>query len=113
MVYAVIGYDEDWYTFETFMGVFSTKEKAQMIIDNDYDVYGDEKIMNHQEYRIYPIAIDEEFKVTEEIFPYEEDEEQKGEIKMDLEEILEVLLEDCDIDDITIEDYGDFLIIEA
>ena len=78
MVYAVIGYDEDWYTFETFMGVFSTKEKAQMIIDNDYDVYGDEKIMNHQEYRIYPIAIDEEFKVTEEIFPYEEDEEQKG-----------------------------------
>ena len=32
---------------------------------------------------------------------------------MDLEEILEVLLEDCDIDDITIEDYGDFLIIEA
>lgn len=75
MVYVVIGYDEDWYTFETFMGVFSTKEKAQAIVDNDYDVYGDEKIMNHQEYRIYPIAIDEEFKATEEIFPCEEDEE--------------------------------------
>ena len=77
MVYAVIGYDEDWYTFETFMGVFSTKGKAQEIIDNDYDICGDKKFMNHQEYRIYPIAIDEEFKVTEEIFPYE-DEEQKG-----------------------------------
>ena len=46
----------------------------QMIIDNDYDVYGDEKIMNHQEYRIYPIVIDEEFKVTEEIFPCEDEE---------------------------------------
>ena len=32
---------------------------------------------------------------------------------MDLEEILEVLLEDRDIDDIIIEDYGDFFIIEA
>ena len=78
MVYVVIGYDEDWYTFETFMGVFSTKEKAQEIIDNDYDIYGDEKVMNHQEYRIYPITIDEEFEATETIFPYEEDEEQKG-----------------------------------
>ena len=38
---------------------------------------------------------------------------QKGENKMDLEEILEVLLEDCDIDDIIIEDYEDFFIIEA
>ena len=57
MVYVVIGYDEDWYTFETFMGVFSTKEKAQAIVE------------------IYPIAIDEEFKATEEIFPCEEDEE--------------------------------------
>ena len=75
MVYVVIGYDEDWYTFETFMGVFSTKEKAQAIIDNDYDMYGDEKVMNHQEYRIYPIVIDEEFKATEEIFPYEEENE--------------------------------------
>ena len=32
---------------------------------------------------------------------------------MDLEEILEILLEDCDIDDIIIEDYEDFFIIEA
>jgi hypothetical protein len=32
---------------------------------------------------------------------------------MDLEDILEVLLEDCDIDDIIIEDYEDFFIIEA
>ena len=72
MVYVVIGYDEDWYTFETFMGVFSTKEKAQEIIDNDYDIYYNKKIMNHEEYRIYPITIDEEFSITEEIFPRED-----------------------------------------
>ena len=57
------------------MGVFSTKEKAQEIIDNDYCMYDDEKVMNHQEYRIYPLAIDEEFEATEEIFPYEEEDE--------------------------------------
>lgn len=72
MVYVVIGYDEDWYTFETFMGVFSTKEKAQEIIDNDCDIYDDEKVMNHQTYRIYPITIDEKFETTEIIFPHEE-----------------------------------------
>ena len=72
MVYVVIGYDEDWYTFETFMGVFSTKKKAQEIIDNDYDVYDNEKVMNHQKYRIYPIVIDERFKMVEEIFPHED-----------------------------------------
>ena len=69
MVYVVIGYDEDWYIFETFMGVFSTKEKAQEVIDNDYEIYNIGKVMNHQEYRIYPIMIDEKFKTTEEIFP--------------------------------------------
>lgn len=72
MIYVVIGYDADWYTFENFMGVFSTKEKAQTIIDNDYDICDNVKIMNHQEYRIYPITIDEEFKMTEEIFPCED-----------------------------------------
>ena len=72
MVYVVIAYDEDWYTFETFMGVFSTKEKAQARIDNDYYMYDDEKVMEHEEYRIYPIAIDEEFEATEEIFPHED-----------------------------------------
>ena len=30
--------------------------------------------MNHQEYRIYPIAIDEEFEATEVIFPCEDEE---------------------------------------
>lgn len=75
MVYVVIGYDEDWYIFETFMGVFSTKEKAQEIINNDYYICYDEKVMNHEEYRIYPIVIDEEFEITEEIFPYKKDEE--------------------------------------
>lgn len=38
---------------------------------------------------------------------------QKGENQMDLEEILAVLLEDCDIDDIIVEEYEDFFIIEA
>ena len=32
---------------------------------------------------------------------------------MDLEDILAVLLEDCDIDDILIEEYEDLFIIEA
>lgn len=32
---------------------------------------------------------------------------------MDLEDILMILLEDCEIDDILIEEYDDFFIIEA
>lgn len=32
---------------------------------------------------------------------------------MDLEDILMVLLEDCEVDDILIEEYDDFFIIEA
>lgn len=32
---------------------------------------------------------------------------------MDLEDILEVLLEDCEVDDILVELYDDFFIIEA
>lgn len=66
MMYVAIGYDVEWYTFETFMGVFSTKDKAQEIIDNDYDILNGEKVMNHQEYKIYPITIDKEFKITKE-----------------------------------------------
>jgi hypothetical protein len=37
---------------------------------------------------------------------------RKG-LTMDLEDILTVLLEDCEIDDILIEEYEDFFIIEA
>ena len=37
---------------------------------------------------------------------------RKG-LTMDLEDILAVLLEDCEIDDILIEEYEDFFIIEA
>ena len=66
MVYVLIGYDKDWYIFETFMGIFSTKEKAQAIIDNDYEIVGSEKFMNHEQYKILPITIDEKFKMTEE-----------------------------------------------
>lgn len=59
-MYIVIGLDEDWYTFETFMGVFSTKEKAQKCIDNNYEVdtYTNEKIPLHQEYEIRKVIID-------------------------------------------------------
>lgn len=57
MLYAVIGYDEDWYTFETFIGVFSTREKAQECIDNDY-VEEDERYHNHESYEICEITID-------------------------------------------------------
>lgn len=32
---------------------------------------------------------------------------------MDLEDILEVLLEDCEVDDVLVELYDDFFIIEA
>ena len=32
---------------------------------------------------------------------------------MDLEDILMILLEDCEVDDILIEEYDDFFIIEA
>ena len=58
MVYVLIGYDEDWYTFETFLGVFSSREKAQEYADNDYETYDDEKIFEHEEYKIYPVKID-------------------------------------------------------
>ena len=50
MVYVLIGYDKDWYIFETFMGIFSTKEKAQAIIDNDYEIVGSEKFKMTEEW---------------------------------------------------------------
>ena len=28
-VYVLLAYDEDYYTFETFLGVFRTKEEAE------------------------------------------------------------------------------------
>jgi len=71
-MYVLIAYDEDWYTFESFMGVFSSREKAQEIADNDYDIYGDEKVYNHAEYQIYEITIDEPFSET---FSFEEESE--------------------------------------
>ena len=64
IVYVVIGYDEDWYSFETFKGVFSTKEKAQEFIDNDYEELSNgEKISTHEEYQIIPITIDKPFEI--------------------------------------------------
>lgn len=64
IVYVVIGYDEDWYTFETFKGVFSTEEKAQEFIDNDYEELSDgEKVFTHEEYKIIPTTIDKPFEI--------------------------------------------------
>lgn len=57
-VFVLLGYDEDWYTFETFMGVFSTKEKAEEVKNNDFTMYDDEKVFEHQWYEILEIPID-------------------------------------------------------
>jgi len=66
MVYVLIGFDEDWYTFETFLGVFSTREKAQEYADNDYEEAYEEdddtKYYNHEGYRLFPVKIDEPFR---------------------------------------------------
>ena len=57
-MFVLLGYDEDWYTFETFMGVFSTKKKAQEYADNDYEMCGKEKFFNHEKYVIKKIKLD-------------------------------------------------------
>lgn len=59
-VFVLLGYDEDWYTFETFMGVFSTREKAEEVKNNDFTMYDDEKVFEHQWYEILEIPIDKE-----------------------------------------------------
>ena len=52
-VYVLIAYDTDWYTFETYLGVFRTKEEAQKFINNDYwTTDKGEKFSNHDEYEI-------------------------------------------------------------
>ncbi len=70
-MYVLLAYDEDWYTFETFMGVFSTEEKAKEVRDNDYwiDKWEDdngelieEKAFNHNEYKIIEITLDKPFR---------------------------------------------------
>lgn len=60
-MFVVLGYDEDWYTFETFKGVFSSREKAQEAIDNDYfcSIDGERLYKNHSEYEILEINVDE------------------------------------------------------
>ena len=63
-MFVLLGYDEDWYTFETFIGVFSTKEKAQEYADNDYEIYDEEKVFNHQEYAIKEIKLDIPYKMN-------------------------------------------------
>lgn len=52
-VYVVLGYDDDEYTYETFEGVYRTREEANNFIKNDYWVNCDgEKIPEHEEYKI-------------------------------------------------------------
>lgn len=58
-MYVLLGYNEDWYEFETFIGVFSSKEKAQEYKDNDYDEFNGKKYFNHERYEIHEIKIDE------------------------------------------------------
>ena len=72
-MFIVIGYDEDWYIFENFKGVFSTKEKAQHFIDNDFETFDDVKVPNHEEYKIYEITIDKPFSEW-----YNKEKEEKG-----------------------------------
>lgn len=54
IVYVVLAYDEDWYTFESYLGVFRTKDEAQNFIDDDYWENGLDgmKHPNHEEYKI-------------------------------------------------------------
>lgn len=70
-MYVLLGYDEDWYTFETFMGVFSTEEKAKEVRDNDYWINRweedgkliEEKVFNHNDgYKIIEITLDKPFR---------------------------------------------------
>ncbi len=60
-MFVVLGYDEDYYTFETFKGIFSSREKAQKAIDNDYccSKDGERLYKNHEEYKILEINVDE------------------------------------------------------
>lgn len=57
-VFIVLGYDADWYEFETFEGVFSTLEKAKEFVEQDYIISCDEKLFNHEWYKILEIPID-------------------------------------------------------
>lgn len=52
-VYVLLAYDEDYYTFETFLGIFRTKEEAEDYIrqDNWVNSVG-EFIQEHEEYKI-------------------------------------------------------------
>ena len=62
-MYVLLGYDELWGdSLQTFMGVFSTSEKAQNVIDHDYwiDNFG-RKNFNHEDYEIQLVVIDEEY----------------------------------------------------
>ena len=62
-MYVLLGYDSLWGdSLQTFMGIFSTSEKAQNVIDQDYwiDDCG-KKNSNHEEYEIQFVMIDEEY----------------------------------------------------
>lgn len=58
-MYVLLGYHEDYYEFESFIGVFSSKEKAQEYRDNDYHEIRGEKYFTYGTYEIYEIKIDE------------------------------------------------------
>lgn len=76
-MFVVLGYDEDWYTFEEFLGVFSSREKAEEFVNNDFWTYThsgnwEEIIPNHEHYEIKEVTLDTPFK-DHFYFPHEED----------------------------------------
>ena len=59
-VYVLLGYDEDWYTFESYLGVFSSREKAEDFRDNDYtEKFDGSRLPNHEEYQIIEEIVDD------------------------------------------------------
>lgn len=52
-VYVLLAYDEDYYIFESFLGVFRTREAANNFIKSDcwFNCDG-EKVPKHEEYQI-------------------------------------------------------------
>lgn len=53
-VYVILAYDKDYYTFESYLGVFRTRDEAKKFIDDDYwaNSFDGMYYPNHKEYKI-------------------------------------------------------------
>lgn len=49
-VYVLLAYDEDYYTYESYLGVFRTREEAINFIENDY--WDGTREHKHKQYKI-------------------------------------------------------------